>query len=119
MKVKSLVSLLSYRVMLALGMLSFLARSIFAWSLPAAAATQASSAMVRVVHASPDAGSVDVFVDGTKLLSNFAFGTITNYVSVPAGSHEIKVAPAGRVSGRQSLANRSRSPGAWPILLRL
>ncbi|HZS77000.1 MAG TPA: DUF4397 domain-containing protein [Ktedonobacteraceae bacterium] len=99
MKVKSLVSLLSYRVMLALGMLSFLACSIFAWSLPAAAATQASSAMVRVVHASPDAGSVDVFVDGTKLLSNFAFGTITNYVSVPAGSHEIKVAPAGQGIG--------------------
>src|SRR5579883_3152374 len=67
--------------------------------LPAFAASKADNAMVRVVHASPDAGTVDVYVDGTKLLSNFAFGTITNYVSVPAGSHEIKVAPAGQGIG--------------------
>ena len=76
---------------MALGMLF-----AFAAVLPAAAATTQNDAMVRVVHASPDAGTVDVYVDGSKLLSNFAFGTITDYVSVAAGSHNIQVAPAGK-----------------------
>lgn len=53
-------------------------------------------AMVRVVHASPDAGSVDVFVDGTKLLTGFTFGTVTGYVPLAAGSHQIQVAPTGK-----------------------
>jgi hypothetical protein len=65
-----------------------------------ASATQVdSSAFVRVVHASPDAGTVDVFVDGNKLLSDFKFGTVTGYVNVPAGAHNIQVAPAGQGAG--------------------
>lgn len=59
-------------------------------------AAPADNAYVRVVHASPAAGNVDVYVDGTALLTNFAFGTVTGYVSVPAGSHQIQVAPAGK-----------------------
>jgi hypothetical protein len=54
------------------------------------------NALVRVVHASPGAGNVDVFVDGIKLLDNFQFGTVTDYVPVPAGSHTVQVAPAGK-----------------------
>lgn len=64
--------------------------------LPAFAATNQDNAMVRVVHASPDAGNVDVYVDGSKLLSNFTFGTVTDYVSVAAASHNIQVTPAGK-----------------------
>ncbi len=60
------------------------------------AASNDDMAYVRVIHASPAAGTVDVFVDGKSLLTNFTFGTVTDYVSVPAGSHEIKVAPAGK-----------------------
>lgn len=50
---------------------------------------------VRVVHASPDAGIVDVFMDGKKILSNFQFGTVTSYVPVTAGTHNIQVAVIG------------------------
>jgi Domain of unknown function (DUF4397) len=64
-------------------------------ALPVAAAP-ADTAFVRVVHASPAAGNVDVFVDGGKLLSNFAFGTVTGYVSVAAGPHRIQVAQTGK-----------------------
>jgi hypothetical protein len=63
------------------------------------AARVESSAFVRVVHASPDAGTVDVFVDGNKLLSAFKFATVTGYVNVPAGAHKIQVAPAGQGAG--------------------
>jgi hypothetical protein len=56
-------------------------------------ATAASNAMVRVLHASPDAPSVDVFVNGDRVaaLSGAEFGDITDYVKVPGGTYEIKV----------------------------
>jgi hypothetical protein len=55
-----------------------------------------SDAFVRVVHASPAAGTVDVFVDGSKLLNDFRFGTVTGYVALSAGKHRIQVAPDGK-----------------------
>ncbi|MBE3567153.1 MAG: DUF4397 domain-containing protein [Thermogemmatispora sp.] len=73
-----------------------LALALVLWLLPGRQAAAQGNALVRVVHASPAAGNVDVFVDGGKLLSNFAFGTVTDYVSVAAGPHRIQVAPAGK-----------------------
>jgi hypothetical protein len=51
------------------------------------------NAMIRVLHGSPDAPAVDVFANGTKVdaLSNLSFGSITDYVAVPAGTYSIKV----------------------------
>ena len=97
-KVKAL-SLLS-SVMLTLGILSMLALTVFAGrSYAAHAAPADGNAFVRVVHASPGAGTVDVFVDGAQLLTGFTFGTVTGYVTVPAGPHTIKVAPTGKGIG--------------------
>jgi len=56
-------------------------------------------AYVRIVHASPDIGTADVFVEGSNLLTNFEFGTVTNYVQVPPGTHKIQVALIGRGVG--------------------
>jgi hypothetical protein len=59
-------------------------------SMPAAS----GSAMVRVLHASPDAPEVDIYLDGAAVgapLAALPFGTITPYVEVPAGPHAIKV----------------------------
>lgn len=52
-----------------------------------------TNAMVRVLHGSPDAPSVDVFVNDAKVdaLSGAEFGQITGFVSVPAGTYSIKV----------------------------
>jgi hypothetical protein len=52
-------------------------------------------ARLRVIHASPDAGPVDILVNGQIVLSNVAFGTIGNYLSVPAGTYTIQVNAAG------------------------
>lgn len=57
----------------------------------------ALNAFVRVVHASPAAGPVDVFVDGHKLLNNFRFGTVTNYMALQAGAHKLQVTPTGKL----------------------
>jgi hypothetical protein len=66
------------------------------YSLPAQAASTQNLAYVRVIHASPFVGTADVFVDGTKLLSSFQFGTVTDYVPVPSGAHVIKIALVGK-----------------------
>jgi hypothetical protein len=52
-------------------------------------------ACVNVVHASPDAPAVDVYVDGQLALSNLAFGAFSGWVPVPAGEHQIQVTAAG------------------------
>ncbi|HEX8938803.1 MAG TPA: DUF4397 domain-containing protein [Candidatus Limnocylindrales bacterium] len=64
------------------------------------AAPAAGQAWIRVLHASPDAPAVDVYVDGTKAITGLAFGQIApaaapGYVPVPAGAHAIKVCATG------------------------
>ena len=65
------------------------------WALPASAQTQSPS-FVRIIHASPDVGMADVFLDGAKLLSSFQFGAITDYASIPAGPHKVQIALVGK-----------------------
>jgi hypothetical protein len=55
---------------------------------------QTGDARIRVLHASPDAPAVDVYVDGAEAVSNLAFPNITDYVSLPAGDYAVKVFPA-------------------------
>ena len=59
---------------------------------PAGAA--AGNATITVVHGIP-ATPVDVYANGSKLLSDFTFKTVTQPLSVPAGSHTIDVRKAG------------------------
>lgn len=82
-----------------------------AFTLPASA--QSSMAMVRVIHASPDAPAVDVFVDGNAVLNNVAFPAISAYLEVPAGPHTVVVAPAGQGVGAAVItANPTLAAGA-------
>lgn len=53
------------------------------------------SALVRVVHASPDAPNVDVLVDGAVALTNVPFRAASGFLSVPAGSRRVQVRPTG------------------------
>lgn len=57
----------------------------------------ADESRIRVLHASPDAPAVDVYLDGEIVagLTNVPFGVISGYLTVPAGDHEIKVTPTG------------------------
>jgi hypothetical protein len=54
-----------------------------------------SDARVRVVHASPDAPAVDVYVNGNETLSDVPFFAASDYLNVPAGSYDFQVTPAG------------------------
>lgn len=48
-------------------------------------------ARVRVLHASPDAPSVDVLVDGEVVLTNVPFRAASSYLTVPAGARNLRV----------------------------
>jgi len=53
-------------------------------------------ARVRVVHASPDAPAVDVWVnDAIKAFTNAPFKGITSYAELDPGNYNFKVVPAG------------------------
>jgi len=56
------------------------------------------NAQVRVVHASPDAGDVAVFADGSKTLDNFKYKGISELMAVPAGTHKFQVSAAGKTA---------------------
>ncbi len=78
-------------------------------ALPASAA---SPSFVRLVNASPDVGTVDVFVDGAKFLGNTRFATVTDYLQLPAGHHNLQVALIGKGVGARVITQRlSVQPG--------
>ncbi len=50
----------------------------------------------RVIHAIAGGPSVDVYVDGKKVLSNVAYKSVSDYMAVPTGKHTFKVSAAGK-----------------------
>jgi hypothetical protein len=60
-----------------------------------AVSAQSDMAMVRIVHASPDAPAVDIWVNGEVAISNLAFGEATDYVELAAGDYDVAVTPTG------------------------
>ena len=66
-------------------------------------APAAGQAGIRVLHASPDAPAVDVYLDGaaSPAISNLAFGEMApalltgGYIALPAGDHAVKVCANG------------------------
>jgi hypothetical protein len=54
-----------------------------------------NQARVRVVHASPDAPAVDVWVNDGVAFSNAPFKGITDYAALDTGTYNVKVVPTG------------------------
>jgi hypothetical protein len=61
-------------------------------ALPVAAQNEA---FVRVVHASPDAPNVDVWVDGETVLNDVPFTAVSDYLTLPAGTYNVQVTATG------------------------
>jgi sortase (surface protein transpeptidase) len=66
-------------------------------ALPVSAATTPS--LIRLINASPDVGTVNVFVDGAKFLGNAYFASITDYLQLPSGPHKVELALIGKGVG--------------------
>ena len=74
---------------------AMLAILVTAFAFQTGSASAHGTAWVRVVHAAPEAGDVDVYVDQQKLLNSFSFASVTGYVSLGEGKHRVEVTPAG------------------------
>jgi len=61
----------------------------------AAPSTALANGAVRVLHASPNAPAVDVWVNGAKAVSQLRAGAITGYLSLPAGRYGYAIRVAG------------------------
>ncbi len=72
---------------------AILALTIFA-VIGTGTASAANEARIRVLHASPDAPAVDVYVNGTEVITNLSYPEITDYVPLAPGSYDIAVYPA-------------------------
>jgi hypothetical protein len=68
---------------------------VLALALSTAAFAQDGTARVRVVHASPDAPAVDVWVNGNVAFSNAPFKGVTDYAPLGAGTYNVQVTPTG------------------------
>ncbi|QFT87458.1 hypothetical protein FIU87_02240 [Bacillus sp. THAF10] len=53
-------------------------------------------AQVRILHASPDAPAVDVYVDGQAAVQGAKFKDATDYLMLAAGPHKVDIFPAGK-----------------------
>jgi len=83
---------------------------------------QITTARVQVIHnaADPAADTVTVYLNGTKLLSKFAFRTATPFIDAPAGTPiNIGVAGKNSVSAGDTLKNFSftLTPGEKYVLI--
>jgi hypothetical protein len=70
--------------------------------------------MVRALHASPDAPAVDVYVDDevVESLTNVPFGTMSQYLEIPSGDHNVKVYATGSTTDPVINANVTVAAGA-------
>jgi hypothetical protein len=50
---------------------------------------------IRVLHTSPNAPAVDIFVDDMPAITGLSFGQLSDYAELPSGAHNVKVFPAG------------------------
>ncbi len=76
--------------------------------------SSATTASLRVVHGSPDAGSLDVKIDtatGTALLSAAPYGRVGAYASVTVGTHYVEILPAGGSTASLQCASPSLVAG--------
>ena len=110
-KLKRTSGLFAGRVCLAFGIMCMIALAAL-FGLQRHSASAASPSYVRVIHASPFVGTADVFVDGSKLLSSFQFGAVTDYVAIPAGPHKVQIALVGKGIGASVISETlAVSPG--------
>jgi uncharacterized surface protein with fasciclin (FAS1) repeats len=76
-----------------------------------AAEAAANRAHIRVAHLSADAGAVDVYVNDALLLEGVTFGTVGDWLEVPAGAKNIAVVPTGESPENSNL--KRIEAGSW------
>ena len=53
-------------------------------------------ACIRILHAAPGSPAVDVYVNGSPLVTSLAYGTATDFATIPSGDNvKVQIVPAG------------------------
>lgn len=55
-----------------------------------------NTSLVRIFHAAPQTGNVDVYIDNQMVFNNLAFGDFTRYIYLDQGEHNISIYIAGQ-----------------------
>lgn len=63
--------------------------------------------LVRIVHASPDASAVDIYLNDEQVVSGIVFADATDYLSVPEGSNSVEIYETGTKGEKDSLISAS------------
>ncbi len=63
--------------------------------------------LVRIVHASPDASAVDIYINEEQVVSGIVFADATDYLSVPEGSNSVEIYEAGTKGEKDPLITAS------------
>ena len=58
-------------------------------------AQSSDSALVRFAHLIPGAASIDIYINEQLAISNLDFQATTTHLSVPTGTHAVRVTPTG------------------------
>ena len=69
--------------------------ALFALVIFAPAASAQTENRVRVMHASPDAPNVDIFVNGQAVLTDVPFFAYSDPLVLPDGTYQVAIAPTG------------------------
>ncbi|MGM0753954.1 MAG: DUF4397 domain-containing protein [Bacillota bacterium] len=85
---------------------SILATVMLMLSLAGGAFAAENDAMVRIVHASPDAPAVDVYVDGNAVVEGAEFKAATDYMNLPAGDHKVEIYAAGTMGSEDPVISQ-------------
>jgi hypothetical protein len=72
----------------------------------------AKSPFIRLLHASPNTPTVDVYANDNLVARNLSYKEFTEYFPVPAGSYRISAFPTGQKSNPVLSANISVPAGA-------
>ena len=75
----------------------------------------ASAGQVRIVHAVSDTPSIDVYLDGKRLLMGLNYRQSTAFFELAAQTYEVAIRPANADANRQPLVTKQVKvpPGAW------
>ena len=76
-----------------------------------------TTANVRLIDASPDAGGLDVYQGSGILAYNLGLGTITSYVPITPGSYSIQVDNAGTRQQLTSAGGTFQNNGYYTVLI--
>ena len=56
-----------------------------------------TEAKIRILHTSPDAPNVDIYINGKRVIRDLSFKQVSNELSLKAGKYHIDIYPAGNM----------------------